>query len=213
MIVAFILSLLMGYSFDFREGDLLFQDADCGSFCAAIEKVTHGYKGARLSHVGMVVQEEDGLYVIEAVSAGVVLTPIDSFLQRSLDADGLPKILVGRLNNEYLQLIPTAIKHMKMKLGKPYDAVFDIRNDAYYCSELIYEGFKNANKEEAIFELFPMTFKDPDTNLTFDIWVDYFKDLAIDIPEGELGLNPGGMSRSPYLNIVHVLGKPKGYLE
>lgn len=204
-ILTYILSL-----FSFQEGDLLFQDADCGSFCVAIEKVTMGYKGARLSHVGMVVVEEDEYFVIEAISKGVVLTPIDSFLNRSLDENGNPKVLVGRLNSGFTHLIPGAVSHMKTKLDHSYDAVFDIGNDTYYCSELIYEGFKVANKENDVFNLYPMTFKDPDTNEMFDIWVQYFKDLGIEIPEGELGLNPGGISRSPNISIIQILGQPKG---
>ena len=199
--------------FGFQEGDLVFQDSDCGPFCEAIEKVTFGYKGARLSHVGMIVEEKDGIYVIEAIGAGVVLTPIDSFLNRSLDENGNPKVLVGRLQDEYKKLIPSAINHMKSKLGKSYDEVFDIENDQYYCSELLYEGFKVANDNKDIFKLYPMTFKDPDTNQLFSIWDSYFKDLGIEVPEGEPGLNPGGISRSPFIHIVKVLGKPKGMVE
>jgi hypothetical protein len=207
-----LISIMLSY-FSFQEGDLLFQDSDCGPFCIAIEKVTTGYNGARLSHVGMVVEEEDGTYVIEAIGKGVVLTPIDSFLLRSLDENGLPKVLVGRLHDDFKHLIPAATEHMKNKLSKFYDSVFDITNDAYYCSELIYEGFKVANKNEDVFKLFPMTFKDPDTNEMFDIWVEYFKDLSVEIPEGELGLNPGGISRSPYISIVKILGQPKGMIK
>jgi len=56
-----------------------------------------------------------------------------------------------------------------------------------------------------------MTYKDPDTEEIFPIWVDYFKKLKVDIPEGHPGLNPGGMSTSRYINIVHFYGKPQGY--
>ena len=208
--VLFFLNYLVSSPFNFQEGDLVFQDSDCGPFCVAIEKVTFGYKGARLSHVGIITKMDNQTFVLEAIGKGVVLTPIDEFLNRSLDEDGNPKVLVGRVNKEFEGLIPDAITHMKTKLGRPYDDVFDINNNAFYCSELLYEGFKAANNKEDFFKLFPMTFKDPDTNELFDIWVDYFKDLDIVIPEGEPGLNPGGISRSSYISIVKVLGKPKG---
>ena len=42
---------LKGQDFELTNGDLLFQDLDCGPFCDAIEKVTEGYRGAQLSHV------------------------------------------------------------------------------------------------------------------------------------------------------------------
>lgn len=192
---------------EFRDGDILFQDLDCGPFCDAIEKVTSGYHGYNLSHVGMVVNYGKGkTKVIEANGQGVILTPIDIFLNRQLDSIGNPKVIHARLNPENRRLIPKAIEESKALLGKSYDEVFDINNDSYYCSELIYWAFKNANQGIPIFGLYPMTFVDPETLKTFEIWVDYYEDLGLPIPEGEPGLNPGGMSTSPSLEIIEVLG-------
>ena len=42
---------------NFRTGDLLFQDIDCGGLCDAIEKVTAGVKGYHFSHVGLVYKK------------------------------------------------------------------------------------------------------------------------------------------------------------
>ncbi len=191
--------------FAYQTGDLVFQDADCGDFCIAIEKVTQSYRGARLSHVGIVDQLDNGQFVVlEAVSKGVVETPLDSFLQGTLDAKGQPKVIVGRLKAQYQQYIPKAIEHARTLLGKPYDDVFDIQNDAYYCSELLYESFKKASADSSFFELKPMTFKDPDTKETFAIWAKYYQDLGVDIPEGQPGLNPGGISRSAKIDIVKI---------
>src|SRR5690606_33541630 len=55
------------------------------------------------------------------------------------------------------------------------------------------------------------TFNDPDTGQPFPAWVEYYRDLGIPIPEGEPGLNPGGMSRSPHLDIVYAYGRPAGW--
>jgi len=195
----------------FEDGDILFQDLDCGPFCDAIEKVTVGYKGANLSHVGMVVNTESGnTQVIEANGNGVIFTHLDTFLQRQLDDKGNPKVIHARLNSDYGKLIPTAIKESKALLGKPYDEVFDINNDSYYCSELIYWAFKNANGGTPLFELKPMTFIDPDTDKTFTIWEDYYEDLGVSIPEGLPGLNPGGMSTAASIDILRVLGGVSG---
>ena len=196
-------------SFSLQEGDLLFQDIDCGPFCDAIEKVTTGYKGANFSHIGIVIRNEEGqLEVIEANGKGVNISSIDSFLVRSLDNDNNPKVVVGRLTKKMQHLIPDAIELSKTKLGASYDDIFDINNNTYYCSELVYESFKNANDGVDVFKLFPMTFIDPDTNQTFGIWADYYKELKQDIPEGKPGLNPGGISRSQYIDIVHYYGVP-----
>ena len=191
----------------FQNGDILFQDLDCGPFCDAIEKVTVGYQGANLSHVGMVVTDGDGTtQVIEANGQGVIMTPIDTFLGRQLDTYGNPKVILARLNRQYRRLISAAIVESKALVGKSYDEVFDINNDSYYCSELIYWAFKNANNGIPLFDLQPMTFIDPDTDQTFKIWEDYYKELGVAIPENQPGLNPGGMSTSYVLTVREVLG-------
>ena len=199
-------------SFPLQEGDLLFQDSDCGPFCDAIEKVTHGIKGSKLSHVGMVIQGGDsGFVVLEAITKGVVETPIDTFLNRSFDKEGNPKVLIGRLKPNQQSLIQPAIKSALQHRGKAYDEVFDLNNEKYYCSELIYFAFKEANNGTPVFQLRAMTYKDPDTKEIFPIWKEYFQNLGVPVPEGQPGLNPGSMSRSLYLEIVHAYGKPEGY--
>ncbi len=199
-------------AFDLQPGDLLFQDGDCGAFCEAIEKVTFGIDGARLSHVGMVVpMGTNAIAVIEAVEKGVKITPTGEFFNRSMDGDDKSKVLVGRLKKEKQALIPKAIEIAQSKVGSKYDSTFNMLNDSYYCSELLYTAFMEANDGQPLFELQKMTFKDPDTKATFPAWEAYFKDLGIAIPEDEPGLNPGGISRSPYIDIVYAFGKPEGY--
>ncbi|MHA7943237.1 YiiX/YebB-like N1pC/P60 family cysteine hydrolase [Formosa sp. 3Alg 14/1] len=207
--ISLINSCKQGPEFSIQEGDLLFQDVDCGPFCESIEAVTEGVNQYNFSHVGLVMESANGdLKVMEAVSAGVVLTPIDSFLNRSLDAFNKPKVVVGRVKPQLSHLIPEAISFIHTKMNAEYDPYFDIDNDKYYCSELIHLAFKAANNNEPIFKEQPMTFKSPETNKTFAIWEVYFRNLDYDIPEGQPGLNPGGMSRSSYINIVHHYGTP-----
>lgn len=195
-------------SFELEPGDLLFQDSDCGPMCEAIEKVTTGYKGANFTHVGIAAKNADGdIVVIEAVSAGVKVTDLDAFLNRSTDDEGKPKVVVGRLKKRYRHLIAPAIEASLELKGKPYDKVFAIDNDAYYCSELVYVAFLKANGGEPVFKLQPMTFNDPDTEELFSVWKDYYADLGVPVPQGRPGLNPGGISRSPVLNIVHRYGR------
>lgn len=192
-----------GKSFELKEGDLLFQDSDCGEFCDAIKAVTEGVEGYDFSHIGLLMKNKSGqLEVMEAISDGVVLTPIDDFMNRSKDDLGQPKIVVGRLNGEAQTYIPQAIEFINSKLDAEYDDLFDLDNDKYYCSELIHLAFKHS-AGKALFDTPPMTFKEPSTDETYDIWVDYFKEFDAQIPEGELGLNPGSMSRSSAVDIVN----------
>ena len=197
--------------FELQPGDLLFQDLDAGPLCDAIEKVTTGYRNANFSHVAMVAGDSrTGLFVIEAVSKGVITKPLEAFLERSHDARGQPKVLVGRLTAEYRHLTAAAVEAALALKGKAYDKVFDIENDAYYCSELIYYCFLQANGGTPLFELQPMTFVDPETGASFGAWERYFAELKVVVPEGKPGINPGGISRSPVLRMVHAYGIPSG---
>jgi hypothetical protein len=195
--------------FEHKEGDLLFQDLDCGPLCDAIEKVTTGYQGSNFSHVGILVRNDtDDLVVIEAVSSGVKTTDLEDFLNRSCNQRGRSKVMVGRLKEPYKHLIPFAIENGISLKGKPYDKVFEIDNDAYYCSELMYQIFLEANSNTPLFTLEPMTFKDPETGKILNDWEDYFSRLETPVPEGCEGINPGSISRSPALEIVYQYGSP-----
>lgn len=186
-----------------QAGDLLFQDLDCGPYCESIEKVTEGVEGADFSHMGILLMKEGQPYVYEAVSKGVVSTPLQGFLQRNLDEEGNPKVMVGRLKPAYRSLVPYALQQVELLLGNAYDEIYVDGDDAYYCSELVYEVFKRANQGKPLFALAPMTYIDPDTGKTFPIWKDYFAERGMEVPEGVPGINPGAISRSHYLNIVY----------
>ena len=191
-------------SFRPEVGDLLFQDLDCGAFCDAIEKVTTGYKGANFTHIGIVAKNEsDELVVLEAKINGVQITALNVFLNISADRNGQPKVAVGRLKEKYRHLIQPAVEEGFSLIGKDYDKVFDINNDNYYCSELIYKIFLKANNNRALFELQPMTFNDPNTGKIFGIWQDYFDKLGVAVPQGQNGINAGGISRSPIIDIIY----------
>ncbi len=199
-------------TFVLQPGDLLFQDLNGDAFSEAIARVTTGYRGAVLTHVGIAAEDDAGrIVVLEAFTEGVVATPLEEFLGRSLDREGRPKVLVGRLKPRYRHLVPGAVAAAFARRGKPYDDVFEIGNGAYYCSELVYACFREAGGGADLFELEPMTFLDPETGETFPAWEEYFAGLGVPIPEGRPGLNPGGISRSPALEIVHAYGEPAGW--
>ncbi len=203
-------ALTGGSEYEPQAGDLFFQDLDCGGFCDAIEAVTEGVDGADFSHVGIVAEIDGHLIIAEAGGNGVVLTNIDSFLNRSHDKLGNPKVIVGRMKNvEWMQDLNWE-QALEPYLGKPYDETFDLNNDAYYCSELIVRLCFD-HSFERYFEINTMTFKEPDTREFYKIWSDYFAELGEPISEGEPGYNPGMMSRSEFVEIVHIYGHPTGF--
>jgi uncharacterized protein YycO len=185
-----------------KTGDIVFQDMDCGDLCNAIEKVTQSYGNNSFSHMGLCYWRTDTLYVIEAVGKGVILTPYQAFINRSADSAGKPKIKLARVKYKHAELVQGAVNIALSYLGTPYDDYYIMGDDKMYCSELMYRAFYKANNNHDFFELEPMTFKDPDTHTYFPAWVTYYTNLDIPIPEGFMGCNPGGISRSKHLEFV-----------
>jgi Permuted papain-like amidase enzyme, YaeF/YiiX, C92 family len=186
------------------EGDILFQNLDCGPLCDAIEQVTDGYNHRKFSHCGLVTKDNDSLKILEAIGSSVTLTPLHKFLLRSNDTASLQNIIVGRAKPQYQQIVGNAVAFAKGQIGVGYDDEFLMNNNKWYCSELMYEAFKKANNNVDFFSLAPMTFKDPNTNQFSPAWVAYYKNLNAPIPQGQLGINPGGMSTCNKIDILDI---------
>jgi len=202
--------------FSLQIGDILFQDLDSSPLCDAIEKVTPGYNDYNFSHIGIVVElgdpncinsdyiYENDIKILEAIPEKVKTTRLDSFLNRSFDSDSMPKVVVGRLKKQYHFLIEDAVSFLKSKIGVKYDHYFIEKNNQYYCSELIHEAFS----KDSIFFQKPMTFLEPETGKIMDIWDEYYKNLNFEVPQGKIGINPGIMSISQNIEIIHHYGIP-----
>lgn len=191
--------------FAVENGDLIFQESCNSSMGDAIKDVTSGIGGYNFTHVGIVWIDSrtDSAFVIEATHPKVCITPLGEYLNPRHKACP-PLSVVGRLRQEYRSLIPQAIYEAKRLVGKDYDDAFDLHNDQYYCSELIYDILLKANNNVAVFPLNVMTFRSKDTGDFSPNWVTHFQKLGIPIPEGEMGINPGIMSQQQdLLDIVH----------
>ncbi len=185
---------------NFRTGDLLFQDLDCGPLCDAIENATAGNDKYRISHMGMVEVEGDSIFVWEALDS-VMKTPLEVFMNRSKTPEGQPKIIHARLRKKYRSYIPSAIRKIKTLHGKPYDEVFELHNGKYYCSELIYETLTDHNGKPVFF-LIPMNFKDLKTGKMPEVWKNYFDRLNQPVPQGKPGSNPYAYYKSDLIRII-----------
>lgn len=190
--------------FKLQNGDLIFQESCNGKIGNAIKSVTSSADNYNFTHVGMVyIKENDSIYVIEATHPKVKITPLSEYLYPADEKECYPKSVVGRLKNEYQHCIPKAIEEALPLVGKEYDYSYDLKNDKYYCSELIYLILLKANDGIPIFPLNEMTFKSKTTKEFLPEWVEYFKKLNIPIPEGEPGINPGAMSKADVIDIIH----------
>jgi hypothetical protein len=182
-----------------RDGDLIFQDLDCGPLCDAIEQVTQSYGHRHFSHIGLVYFRNDSVYIVEAIGKSVQLTPMSVFKNRTSH-----EMLIGRAKSSiYPDVAENAVRFALTQLGKPYDEAFLYNNSKYYCSELIYDAFRAANGNKDFFVLQPMTFKQPGSGAFFPVWTGYYKKLGIAIPEGKPGINPGGISLSDKIDILN----------
>jgi hypothetical protein len=180
------------HSESLQEGDLLFQNLNCGELCDAIEKVTDGVNGKDFSHCAMVVNSNDTLKVIEAIGDKVQINSLNNFFARSGDTASIKNVTIGRVKHHHQSLLNDAMLFTKKQIGQPYDSEFLLENDKWYCSELLYQAFKEANNQKDFFELF------------FPAWIKYYKALGKDIPEGKQGINPGLISRSGKIRIINI---------
>ena len=178
-----------------KTGDLIFQKMNCGALCEAIHAVTDGFDGQDFSHLGLVIVENDSVFVLEAAGDVVRLVPFESFAQNT----NAP-MYFGRLKKKYRKLIPRVVTFSKQQLGVPYDDEYLYDNNKYYCSELIYDAFKEAYGKP-FFELSSMTFKQPGSKDFFPVWIEYYQNLKTEIPEGAPGCNPGGISTSDKIRV------------
>ncbi len=185
-----------------QTGDLLFQVGSTGDMTQAIALSTGDGHDVPYTHVAIVVIEPDGTYALEASGKkGVVMTPLAEFLSGSATLNDRPVVAVGRLRSpERKHLVGQAISRAKTFLGQPYDNSFLPDNEKMYCSELVWESFRDDNGP--ILEARPMNFRAPDGTMP-PYWTEHFAALGEPIPEGVHGTNPDDMSRDQAIVIVH----------
>ncbi len=195
---------------NYRTGDLAF--IQFGGSENAISAVTEGYKGARVNHMGVIVTNPQGTFVLEAFPPEVRLTNIAVFLRRSNDpVQSVPRYMVGRLKPAHRPLIPKAIAYGLSKRDTAYDDLYLTDEAKLYCSELVVDMFKAANGGEEFFVERPMSFRDPATGQILPAWKAYYDHFGMPVPEGSPGSNPGDISKDKKISILMVEGPITGY--
>lgn len=112
---------------DVREGDVIFHTSQ-SSQSPLIQIGTRSH----ITHCGIVVIKDGKPFVLETLKT-LVVTPLDKFVARGKDG----KYWLKRSDKEDIKI------DYAHYLGKPYDLAFSFDNDIYYCSELVYDIYKN----------------------------------------------------------------------
>ena len=112
---------------EIREGDVIFQTSQSEQ-SPLLQIATR----SKITHCGIIVMKNGKPYVLETLKT-LVLTPLDKFIARGVDG----KYWLKRSKKDNIK-----IKYNSY-LGKPYDQAFKFENDKFYCSELIYDIYKN----------------------------------------------------------------------
>ncbi len=177
-----------------RDGDLLFVATEDHGLSSAISRVTQTELKTNYEHVAIIHINSDTIWVLDA-------SPKDGtrkiLLQDFMDERG-SAVYRYRLKDEYTGSIKNGWALAEEMLGKPYNFSYVWNDTSHYCSEFIYRMFEN----DAIFELNPMTFINPETGEFDDIWVAHYDSLGVAIPEGEPGCNPNGLAASDKLEFL-----------
>lgn len=193
----------------FKQGDLIF--TQIGSSTNAISAVTEGYMGARVNHVGVVVSNNWGTFVLEAFHPEVRVTSLSVFLRRSELNPSNPRYLLARLHPQYHGLLPDAVQYGLDQRNLPYDHLYLTDATALYCSELVVDMFRHANGGAEFFPEQTMSFRDTVSGEIHPTWIEYYAKFGMEVPEGQPGSNPGSISKDARLKIIDVQGPPTGY--
>ncbi len=186
-----------------KPGDLLFQLSIGGEREWLISRLFEGVNGQALNHVAIYIGSNR---VIEAVSPEVKKTPLNSFIKKSVvDLKGKPCVTISRLLPAYGHLIPAAIAFAEGCVSHPYDHSYGSQS-GWFCSQLVLEAFRYANKGKPVFQQTPMSFRDPETGELFSYWIELYKRLGLSVPEGQAGSHPALVSLSNTLKVIKVIG-------
>jgi hypothetical protein len=186
--------------FKIENGDIIFIGESDGNLSKAITEVTQTDLKTQYSHIGIIEKEGKNYWVLHAAPEnGSERISLDEFLEKERKNSKI--IDVYRIQPHYQPNFKEAISMAKSMLGKPYNFTYSLSDTAYYCSDFVYHSFEKSS----IFEMNPMTFKNPGEEEFNSGWIEFYRKLGREIPEGEMGCNPNGMASSEKLIKVGTL--------
>lgn len=188
-----------------QAGDVLFQALPEWMMVTAIEAIT----GSAYSHCGIVAPAVDagGWVVLESwalagqggeISGGVIETPLEEWLARCDNGHFVAARFRGLDFLEASEVLSAAKRYM----GRSYDIRFDLDNDEFYCSELIYRAYADATGAALVA---PVAFG----TLDWEPWALFIRAAEKgEIPIHRLVVTPQQLLESPLLETVYQHGEP-----
>lgn len=194
-----VTALQPAHALDFQDCDLIFCIQGESEMSKAIGEST-ATGGLSFDHVGIIEIDDHGeVFVIEAsTQEGVRETPLSLFLERAKMPDGTEGVMVRRLAFPFNK--ESVVMRAKGFLGQPYDWWYLPDNGKIYCSELVYESFRD-EEGHPIFDSKPMNFRSPDGTMP-EFWVKLYAKLGREVPEGIQGTNPNDLFKDSRLITV-----------
>lgn len=177
-----------------QNGDLIFVGAQTEELSGAISRVTKLSDQTNFDHVGLIEKTADSIFVLHAAPmGGSQREEIHHFYTSQTEKNN--QIVIYRLKKEYQSTIPHAIEKAKTMLGKPYNWLYILNDNELYCSDFVERAFR----DDKVFQLIPMNFKNKETGVIDTFWVDFYRKKGKEVPQDEPGTNPNQLATSKKL--------------
>lgn len=119
---------------ELENGDIVLQTSASSQSLAILMA-----SGSPYSHMGIIKKSANKIVVIEG--AGPVReTPLQEWIERGLGG----RLTISRLKTINTKLGNNIVRNAHIYYGRPYDPYFYFKNDGIYCSELVYNAYKDS---------------------------------------------------------------------
>ena len=184
-----------------QNGDIVFVEAKKENISGAISRVTKTNENTTsYDHTALIeVRGKEKNILHSSGENGSERISLKTFIKKNRKEKR--RIDLYRLKDTYKNCTDKAIQKANTMLGKPYNWLYILNENAYYCSDFVERAYRDCH----IFELKPMTFINPNTKTTDEYWIEFYQSKNTEVPEGKLGCNPNGISKSDKIYKVFSL--------
>jgi hypothetical protein len=177
----------------YENGDIIFQTSNSRQ-CEAVKMATH----SDVSHCGILFQEEDKWFVLEAVEPVQIISLVE-FIKRGTGQHYTIKRLKqpAQLSSDE---IANMLKQGRNWVGKHYDIYFNWSGAELYCSELVWKLYHDQANID-LCKLRPLRDYDLKNNLVGVMMKERYGDK---VPYDELMVAPSDIFGSEMLEVVET---------